>query len=447
MQPDELIKKQGDFYQVPDIFSDIYGNISVAETPNSPSWPILRHHFEELTQGSGLHVSTLARTGVRSYTSPKEIYHILSRHDNVPKEDVRSQRSLKTLSNDGKAILTFFNPLMPSECHSKKDGFTYLAAKGSCKPPLIWAPQASVNDYNRAFLVSVYGEKLVDSVAERLVAFQEQEKAAVKLWLQKQLQSRGFLRERAALVASNLFSLSGMSGHYSALTSDAPIEVTEGQKKMYCMAQSKENQMLGQLVDTVGTLSSSMSDEQIESKLRGVDFIRAPLYVCAPGVWMIIGKNPINDPNVKYVLNESWKGMIDFTDRDLVMTWDADAAYNPEVANAAQWTGWAVQREFKGSSVSWRLFDENKKIIKEDGSPVKIGSDDFIRHFGPDAFFDMKVCPIATGIPRAQLISGANALCKERGEPVNFIGYLEHEYMNRSRKSFAHDTDSFDFGA
>lgn len=447
MTSDNLIKKQGDFFHVPDIFSDIYGDIAISGQKSEASWSILRHHFDELTVGSGLHVSTLARTGVRSYTDPNEIYHILSRHNNIPSDDAKSLRTVRTLSNDGKPILTFFNPLMPSECHSKKDGFTYLAAKGSCKPPLIWAPQAVVTDYNRAFLTSVYGAEVVEGVADRMRLFQEKEQSTIKLWLQKQLQSRGFLKEHAVSVSSSLFSLSGMSGHYSALSSDAPIEVTEGQKKMYCMAQSKENQILSQLVDTVGLLNPSMSDEQIESKLRGVDFIRSPLYVCAPGVWMIIGKNPINDPNVKYVLNESWKGMIDFTNRDLVMTWDADAAYNPEVANAAQWTGWAIQREFKGCSVSWRLFDEEKKIVKEDGSPVKIGSDDFIRHFGPDAFFNMKICPIATGIPRTQLINGANALCKERGEPINFIGYLENEYINRSRKSFAQDSGGFDFGA
>lgn len=440
------VKQLGDYIKLPDILSGIYKNIELAnERPaGKHCLPILPHHFKELTEGSGLHLSTLARTGVRSVSDPEHIYHILSRHDKIDPADHKAKRSTLSMSRDGKPILVFLNPLMPDEAHSKKDGFTYMAARGSCKPPLIWAPQAQVTDFNRGWLEARYGKEIVRDVEQKLAEFQKAEKQAIGAYFEKQFEKKGF-GSRSSNLSKLLFESSGLAQSYSAMTDNSlPVEVTEGQKKMYCMAQAKENLMFEQLNTFISECSPLTPDAQVETKIRGLDFVKPALFVCTPGVWLIVSKNPTKDKAIKYVLNDSWKSLIDLTDRDVVMTWDADAAYNPEVANAAQWTGWAMRREFPGSVPRWRLYDEEVTIEKPDGTPVKLGADDLITHFGPAAFFDLPACNIATGIPRSQMIDEANKLSESSGKKVNYIGYLEQKFQTTQGVSPA-GQDTFGF--
>lgn len=398
-----------------DYFNDIYGGkVKVGDFSGSRLF-VLGHHYKELTEGSGLFSSTVARAGVFSVTDPVVKAFILARGG---KANTASHLStIERMKNDGSPMLCFPNPLLPDEVHSKVDGARYFAAFGSCKPPLIWAPQATVTDFNRAWLIGKYGDKVVADMEKNLARLREYEKQSLIKMFNSKLKASGLADDISAELAKHIWSCSGFSKD-PMTDKSIPVEITEGQKKIYCMAQGRESMMLDQITKEIEGLDTNITNVgELKKQISNVKYIEPALFVCMPGVWLVASKNPNNDPDVKYVLNESWKNIVDFTDRSVNFTFDADATYNLEVANAGNWTGFAMKREFPGCEIRYRLYDKEKKIYdKVTGDPIKIGADDFIRGFGPDAFFAMPAVKIATGVPRKTI--------KDLAE-TNKTGYIE----------------------
>jgi hypothetical protein len=368
--------------------------------PSMKEWFLLEKHLQDL-RSSGLNDYTIARAGIFSVTNPAFRERILTRGG---KENVQPY-----MTSAGK-LLCFPNPLFyPDEIHSKTELSKpkYLAPANGCNPPLVIPSQAQFTSYNRSYLVSLNGEENVQKMEKALAELHQFEKEHNLLRLRAVLERRGFDGARAKSLAEAIYSKSALSRMATAIDDpEADIEITEGQKKIYCMAQSYEELLQKEADTLIGQMDPKMSEAQAMAVLEGHKFLPPRVFVCSPGVWLPakkMGDDRIN-PNNPYMLIPSWKNTINMDGRKIIITYDADADKNINVAHSVTAMGAAIKDVFPKAGIYYRMIDRVPSMGQEDALPK--GADDFIVALGGEVFWkDLKVFEISTGVSYKELAS------------------------------------------
>lgn len=377
------------------------------------NWFLLSDHIKDMTK-DGLSERVIKMSGAYSVTDEEQKSSIFAR---LGRSESKSQEYLGRL-------LVFPNPLIYFEQHSKTDLSTpkYKAPDESCNPPMLIPVQAMPVGHNREYLTRINGEeKFADRAAglDRLRSFQENLDLEAYT---KTLTDNGFDPIRADEVARRVYQTSTASRLYHAMEDkQAHVEITEGQKKAYKMFQSYKELIESEDREFLSRLSPSISNETLQQASEGRTVRPNKLFVCSPGVWQPVkswkkftpdekkefldtmqaqdingSMSPVNK-KTKYAMTPSWLKLLPLQGRQVCITYDQDAAQNPNVAQSVSAMAQVILDCFPDAKISYRLIEPRNNVIAK-------GADDFLVAHGNRPFWDdLKVEEVAANISHPEL--------------------------------------------
>jgi hypothetical protein len=406
-------------------------------------WFLLSDHLKDLTK-DGLSERIIKMSGAYSVTDEKVKSDIISRYG-------RSDRKEKEYLG---RLLVFPNPLIYFEQHSKTDLTKpkYVAPDESCNPPMLIPVQAMPVDHNREYLTRINGEEKFAQRAsglDRLRAFQE------KFDLEdytKTLTDNGFDQARAGEVARQVYKSSTASRLYHAMEDgQAHVEITEGQKKAYKMFQSYKELIESEDREFLSRLSPGISNETLQQAIEGRTTRPNKLFVCSPGVWLPVkswkkftpeekkeflntmeaqdangSMSPINK-KTKYAMIPSWLKLLPLQGRQVCITYDQDAAQNPNVTQSVSAMAQGIIDCFPDAKIFYRLIEPRNNVAAK-------GADDFLVVHGNRPFWDeLKVEEVAANVSQQELT---------REPRESYIQYLIDLQKKRRETEMLHEMSS-----